>query len=94
MAVFRTAPLNPRTWPDFAALVEANNGVWGGCWCMGFHAMGEGWGNSAALNRAEKEVLLAEDRAHDALVYDEDRCVGWAQFGGADEPPRIKSKRE
>jgi len=28
---------SPTTWPDFAALVEANNGVWGGCWCMGFH---------------------------------------------------------
>jgi hypothetical protein len=25
----------PETWDDFAALVEANNGVWGGCWCMG-----------------------------------------------------------
>ena len=25
------------TWPAFAALVEDNNGVFGGCWCMGFH---------------------------------------------------------
>ena len=29
-----TKPLTPETWPDFAALVEANNGVWGGCWCI------------------------------------------------------------
>ena len=28
-------PLAPDTWDAFARLVEANNGVWGGCWCMG-----------------------------------------------------------
>ena len=37
---YLTRPLTPETWPDFAALVEANNGIWGGCWCMGFHAEG------------------------------------------------------
>jgi hypothetical protein len=36
----RVRPLSAKTWPDFAALVEANNGVWGGCWCMGFHSEG------------------------------------------------------
>ena len=29
--------LDETTWPAFAALVERNNGVFGGCWCMGFH---------------------------------------------------------
>ena len=29
--------LDESTWPAFAALVEHNNGVFGGCWCMGFH---------------------------------------------------------
>jgi len=33
--VYRTRELSPDTWDDFARLVEANNGVWGGCWCMG-----------------------------------------------------------
>jgi hypothetical protein len=33
---FTTRMLTPETWDDFAALVEVNNGVWGGCWCMGF----------------------------------------------------------
>ena len=28
---FTTRLLDARTWPDFAALVEASNGVWGGC---------------------------------------------------------------
>ena len=31
---YTTRLLTPRTWDDFAALVEANNGVWGGCWCI------------------------------------------------------------
>ena len=35
--------LDESTWPAFARLVEANNGVWGGCWCMGFHVrLGKG----------------------------------------------------
>lgn len=25
------------TWDAFAVLVEANGGIFGGCWCMGFH---------------------------------------------------------
>ena len=35
-------PLDATTWPDFAALVERHNGVWGGCWCMAFHEEGVG----------------------------------------------------
>ena len=90
---FTTRALSAATWPDFAALVEANDGVWGGCWCMGFHPKGEGWGKSAALNRAEKELRVVEDRAHAALVYDGDDCVGWCQFGVPDELPRIKNRK-
>ena len=37
---YATKPLTAETWNDFAALVEANNGVWGGCWCIGFHPEG------------------------------------------------------
>jgi hypothetical protein len=37
---YTTRLLTPDTWDDFAALVEANNGVWGGCWCIGFHPGG------------------------------------------------------
>jgi hypothetical protein len=33
---------------------------------------------------------VKEGRAHAALVYDETECVGWCQFGPADELPRIK----
>ncbi|MFZ1660589.1 MAG: GNAT family N-acetyltransferase [Paracoccaceae bacterium] len=94
MAGFHTKALDGATWPDFAALVERHKGVWGGCWCMGFHAKGEGWGKSAELNRAEKETLVRGGRAHAALVYDGDVCVGWCQFGSPQELPRIKNRVE
>ena len=29
--------LDESTWVAFAGLVEANNVIFGGCWCMGFH---------------------------------------------------------
>jgi GNAT superfamily N-acetyltransferase len=93
MSDYTTKPLAPETWPDFARLVEANNGVWGGCWCMGFHPEGVGKHKTPEQNRSEKELRVNEDRAHAALVYEGDACVGWCQFGVPDELPRIKSKR-
>jgi len=93
MPDFTTRPLDAETWPDFAELVEAHNGVWGGCWCMGFHPKGPGWGKSAALNRAEKEERVRNGAAHAALAYDGVRCVGWCQFGVPDELPRIKNRK-
>jgi len=85
-------PLDASTWPAFARLVEANNGVWGGCWCMGFHVK-LGQGRTAAQNRADKEARTREDRTHAALVFEGEECVGWCQFGSPDELPEIKSKR-
>jgi GNAT superfamily N-acetyltransferase len=93
MAGFRMRPLDESTWPDFARLVERHNGVWGGCWCMGFHPEGVGRTKSAEQNRAEKECRVREGRAHAALVYDGATCVGWCQFGPVDELPRIKHRR-
>ena len=91
MTPYRVKSLNAATWPDFTKLVENHNGVWGGCWCMGYHAKGPGWGTSALLNKAEKGQLVAENRAHASLVYDGADCVGWCQFGPTAELPRIKS---
>jgi ribosomal protein S18 acetylase RimI-like enzyme len=93
MTDFRVRPLDASTWPDFAALVERNNGVWGGCWCMGFHAEGVGRSKSPGQNRSEKHERVREGRAHAALVFDGAECVGWCQFGAPDELPRIKRKR-
>ena len=91
---FRVRPLDQTTWPHFAKLVERHNGVWGGCWCMAFHEEGVGRQKSVAQNRSEKERRVREGRAHAALVYDGSTCVGWCQFGPADELPRIKHRRE
>jgi hypothetical protein len=85
-------PLDVDTWPAFASLVEANNGVWGGCWCMGFHVK-VGKGRTPGQNRAEKEQRVREARTHAALVFDGDACLGWCQFGSPDELPEIKSRR-
>ena len=94
MPNFTIKPLNKTTWPDFARLVEKNNGVWGGCWCMAFHEEGVGRGKTALQNRTEKEHRVRDGRAHAALVYDGKEAVGWCQFGSTDELPRIKHKRE
>jgi GNAT superfamily N-acetyltransferase len=82
--------LDGSTWAAFAALVERNNGIFGGCWCMGFHD-----GDSRtdpAHNRCVKERRVREGRAHAALVFDGGDCVGWCQFGAPGEVPRIKSR--
>ena len=84
--------LDQTTWPDFAALVERHNGVWGGCWCMAFHSEGVGRGHTAEGNRAAKKRRVEAGHAHAALVYDGSTCVGWCQFGPTDELPRIKHR--
>jgi hypothetical protein len=34
---FTTQPLDASTWDAFAELAERNNGIFGGCWYIGFH---------------------------------------------------------
>lgn len=84
--------LDESTWGPFAALVERNNGVFGGCWCMGFHAEGVGKGATAEVNRGRKLERVRAGNAHAALVFTGVDCVGWCQFGRPDELPRIKSR--
>jgi hypothetical protein len=31
-------PLDASTWDAFAELVERNNGIYGGCWCVALHS--------------------------------------------------------
>ena len=54
---YTTRLLTPGTWDDFAALVEANNGVWGGCWCIGFHPEGITKDSTASGNREAGQDL-------------------------------------
>jgi GNAT superfamily N-acetyltransferase len=83
--------LDPTTWDLFADLVERNNGVFGGCWCIGFHPKEE----TGLGHREAKHQRVLGDAAHAALVLDDDgRAQGWAQFGDPDELARIKHRRE
>src|SRR5262249_11177989 len=88
---YTTKPLTKATWDDFASLVEANNGVWGGCWCMGFHPEGVGPGHSPEGNRDAKPGHGADGPVPRALVYAGDQCVGWSQYGSPAELPNIKN---
>jgi hypothetical protein len=88
---YTTRPLDEDTWSDFAALVEANNGIWGGCWCLGFHP--EPFGESAEENRDAKRQHVRRGTVHQILVYDGDDCVGWCQFGSPVELPDIKNRK-
>ena len=82
--------LDESTWDAFARLVEANNGVFGGCWCMGFHP--EDSRNDAGLNRERKLARVRAGTTHAALVFDGDDCLGWCQFGAPDEVPKVKNR--
>lgn len=93
MSDFTSRPLDESTWPAFARLVEKHNGVWGGCWCMGFHPEGVGRGTTAAQNRSAKQERVRAGTAHAALVLDGDDAVGWCQFGSPAELPRIKHRK-
>src|ERR687885_2033245 len=81
--------LDESTWPAFAALVERNNGIFGGCWCMGFHEDRKG---TVPPKRERKLARVRAGTAHAALVFDGNNCLGWCQFGSPDEVPRIKSR--
>ena len=85
-------PLDEATWPAFADLVERNNGVFGGCWCIGFHPEGGDRQTTAELNCERKHERVRAGTAHAALVFDGEECLGWCQFGAPDEVPRIKSR--
>jgi GNAT superfamily N-acetyltransferase len=89
---FTIRPLDATTWESFAELVERNNGVYGGCWCIAYHPEA---GDRKLNYRAVKEQRVRTDRAHAALVFDEDgRAQGWCQFGSPEELPGIKHRRE
>ena len=89
---YRIQPLDESTWPAFAALVERNNGIFGGCWCMGFHPKLEDRGPNSDAKRDRKLARVRAGTAHAALVFRGDDCLGWCQFGPPAEVPRIKNR--
>jgi ribosomal protein S18 acetylase RimI-like enzyme len=89
---YRVRPLNASTWAAFADLVERNNGIFGGCWCIGYHPES---GRRDISYRAVKQDRVRTGRAHAALVFDETGAAqGWCQYGSPVELPGIKHRRE
>ncbi len=87
---FTVTALDSASWDAFAELVERNNGIFGGCWCIGFHAIGNNHGPS---HRAAKQERVRSGRAHAALVLDEAGVAqGWCQYGSPEELPGIKHR--
>lgn len=86
--------LSSDTWDAFADLAERHNGVWGGCWCTYFHTLHGEKTFTTEDNRALKERLVAEGRAHAALVFDGEVAVGWCEYGAPKELPNINHRKE
>lgn len=91
---FTTKPLDLSTWDAFAALVEANGGIFGGCWCMGMHPDDGTHLDAPEPHREQKLDRVRAGTAHAALVFDGDECVGWCQFGSPEEVLRIKNRKQ
>ena len=76
-------PLEASTWDAFAELVERNNGIYGGCWCVAFHSA---YQPRISDPRTLKEQLVRAGQAHAALVFDERGLAqGWCQYGSPEE---------
>jgi ribosomal protein S18 acetylase RimI-like enzyme len=74
--------LDASTWDTFAELVERNNGIYGGCWCVPHHVE---YQRGVSDPRTLKEQLVRAGRAHAALVVDDGGLAqGWCQYGESD----------
>ena len=90
---YTTRALDHTTWEAFEELVVRNNGVFGGCWCMGGYAEGLSR-TDPEVNRANKHRRVQDGRAHAALVFDErGQAQGWCQYGDPVELARVKHRR-
>jgi GNAT superfamily N-acetyltransferase len=87
-------PLVPETWDAFARLAERHNGVFGGCWCTWFHTFHSEKTFDADDNRALKQRLVGEGRAHAALVFAGEEAVAWCEYGTPEELPNIYHRKE
>jgi GNAT superfamily N-acetyltransferase len=94
MGEYTIRPLRRDTWDAFARLAERHNGVWNGCWCTWFHPACAEKRQGAEGNRALKERLVNEGRAHAALVFDGDVAVAWCEYGTPEELPSIYHRKQ
>jgi GNAT superfamily N-acetyltransferase len=94
MSEYAIRAFDAATWDAFVHLAEKHNGVWNGCWCTWFHPACAEKGVSSQGNRAYKERLVREGKAHAALVFDGDLAVAWCEYGSPDELPNIYHLKE
>jgi GNAT superfamily N-acetyltransferase len=86
--------LSVRTLPDFETLAIKQ----GGCWCIFYQRANPlRRGTTSAewkrRNRLDKRALVRSGRSHAILVYEGRTPVGWCQYGGQEELPRIDARR-
>lgn len=82
MSEYTVGRLEPATWDAFADLVERNGGIFGGCWCIGWHPE---CGQRGVDYREVKRERVLTNRAHAALVFDEHgKAQGWCQYGSVE----------
>jgi hypothetical protein len=91
---FAIRPLDESSWPAFVRLVEANGGIWGGCWCISFHLDPHGEKGQCKPYRETKHRLVREGNALAAMVFDGEEAVGWCQFGRTADLPNIKHRKQ
>jgi GNAT superfamily N-acetyltransferase len=94
MSDYTVKALSADTWDAFARLAERHNGVFGGCWCTWFHTLHAEKTFTAEGNRALKQRLVEEGRAHAALVFDGDEAVAWCEYGTPEELPNIYHSKQ
>jgi hypothetical protein len=94
MSDYTVDALGSDTWEAFARFAERHNGVFGGCWCTWFHTLHADKTFTAGGNRACKQRLVEEGRAHAALVFDGAEAVAWCQYGSPEELPNIYHRKE
>jgi len=94
MSDYTVKALGAETWDAFARLAERHNGVFGGCWCTWFHTLQAEKTFTAEGNRALKQRLVEEGRAHAALVFDGDEAVAWCEYGTPEELPNIYHRKQ
>jgi GNAT superfamily N-acetyltransferase len=94
MGEYTVRALTPKTWGAFARMMERHNGVFGGCWCTYFHTMHDEKTFDADDNRALKQRLVRQGRAHAALVFDGDEAVAWCEYGTPVELPNIYHRKQ
>lgn len=91
---YRIEALAPATWDAYAGLAERHNGVWGGSWCVFFHAYPDPPERKELGTRGFKHLLVQQNRTHAAVVFNGDEAIAWAQYGPVAELPNIHHRKE